>query len=300
MVNSRLNTCSSLKDRSLAKSIKKNLHLFDKYQKNLDNEKQWFDHHLKKYFTCQTYIEYIFDLEETEEFYKNYKIYQDFFKIVHEPHNSYKDILNEWLDDIFDTKNEYYLSTAKNIRKRWFMPIIRSLTYNAYYIRGQAKYNHKLKRYINYPQLLELILNISPLLKEAYELKELYLVFNSTSDISNARIGLSEVINEYASSSIESYRRFSTTLIEWFDEIVNSFHTFNGQRISNAKIEGTNSRIKTILKNANGFRNFSRMRNRIMFSINKKSLPASLDQLQPIKMPRKNVANIKRNNKIIY
>lgn len=52
MVNSRLNTCSSLKDRSLAKSIKKNLHLFDKYQKNLDNEKQWFDHHLKKYFTC--------------------------------------------------------------------------------------------------------------------------------------------------------------------------------------------------------------------------------------------------------
>ena len=300
MVNSRLNTCSSLKDRSLAKSIKKNLHLFDKYQKNLDNEKQWFDHHLKKYFTCQTYIEYIFDLEETEEFYKNYKIYQDFLKIVHEPHNSYKDILNEWLDDIFDTKNEYYLSTAKNIRKRWFMPIIRSLTYNAYYIRGQAKYNHKLKRYINYPQLLELILNISPLLKEAYELKELYLVFNSTSDISNARIGLSKVINEYASSSIESYRRFSTTLIEWFDEIVNSFHTFNGQRISNAKIEGTNSRIKTILKNANGFRNFSRMRNRIMFSINKKSLPASLDQLQPIKMPRKNVANIKRNNKIIY
>ncbi|WRK55804.1 transposase [Coprobacillaceae bacterium CR2/5/TPMF4] len=41
---------------------------------------------------------------------------------------------------MFDTKNEYYLSTAKNIRKRWFMSIIRSLTYNAYYIRGQARY----------------------------------------------------------------------------------------------------------------------------------------------------------------
>ena len=140
MVNSRLNTCSSLKDRALAKSIKKNLHLFDKYQKNLDNEKQWFDHHLKKYFTCQTYIEYIFDLEETEEFYKNYKIYQDFLKIVHEPHSSYKDILNEWFEYIFDTKNEHYVSIAKSIRKRWFMPIIRSLTYNAYYIRGQVRY----------------------------------------------------------------------------------------------------------------------------------------------------------------
>jgi len=48
-------------------------------------------------------------------------------------------------------------------------------------------------------------------------------------------------------------------------------------------IEGINSRIKTILKNANGFRNFSRMRNRIMFSLNKNSLPSSLKQSQIIK-----------------
>lgn len=148
---------------------------------------------------------------------------------------------------------------------------------------NKAKYNHKLKRYINYPRLLELILNISPVLKEAYELKELYLFFNTTSSINDARVNLSEVINEYASSNIESYRRFSTTLIEWFDEIVNSFHIYNGQRISNSKIEGINSRIKTILKNANGFRNFSRMRNRIMFSLNKNSLPSSLKQSQIIK-----------------
>ena len=40
---------------------------------------------------------------------------------------------------------------------------------------------------------------------------------------------------------------------------------YESSRISNGKIEGTNSRIKTILKNANGFKNFSRMRNRIMF-----------------------------------
>ncbi|MFR2767423.1 MAG: transposase [Thomasclavelia sp.] len=101
-------------------------------------------------------------------------------------------------------------------------------------------------------------------------------------------------MNEYASSNIESYRRFSTTLIEWFDEIVNSFHIYNGQRISNSKIEGINSRIKTILKNANGFRNFSRMRNRIMFSLNKNSLPSSLKQSQIIKSLEENVVNIKK------
>lgn len=152
---------------------------------------------------------------------------------------------------------------------------------------NKAKYNKKLQRYINYPQLLELILNIDKNLKEAYSLKELYLIFNSTSTHVNARADLSEIIREYASSSIEGYRQFSSTLIDWFEEIVNSFILYKGKRISNGKIEGTNSRIKTILKNANGFRNFSRMRNRIMYSINKDSLPTVLEKNQTIKEPGK-------------
>ncbi|MBS5115580.1 MAG: transposase [Erysipelotrichaceae bacterium] len=152
---------------------------------------------------------------------------------------------------------------------------------------NKARYNHKLKRYINYPQLLELILDINPILKEAYNLKELYLIFNSISSIEDARINLSEVIREYSSSNIESYRKLSITLIEWFEEIINSFILYKGKRISNGKIEGTNSRIKTILKNANGFKNFSRMRNRIMYCINKKSLPSLNAQSQNIRMPGK-------------
>ena len=148
---------------------------------------------------------------------------------------------------------------------------------------NKPRYNKKLKRYINYPQLLELILGIDKNLKEAYELKESYLIFNSTSTYEDARKNLSEIIGEYASSNIEGYRQFSSTLIDWFNEIVNSFIIYKGKRISNGKIEGTNSRIKTILKNANGFRNFSRMRNRIMYSINKNSLPSIPEENQVIK-----------------
>lgn len=44
---SRLDTCSSLKDEKIAKSIKKNLHLFDKYRKDLDDQTEWYDRHLK-------------------------------------------------------------------------------------------------------------------------------------------------------------------------------------------------------------------------------------------------------------
>lgn len=39
----------------------------------------------------------------------------------------------------------------------------------------EAKYNHRLKRYINYPQLMELVLSISEELRNAYNLKSDYL-----------------------------------------------------------------------------------------------------------------------------
>ncbi|MEG0452978.1 MAG: transposase, partial [Coprobacillus sp.] len=79
------------------------------------------------------------ELDSCEEFKVNYDIYQRFLTIVNEPQNDYKKEFNSWLDYIFDTKNEYYLSTAKNFRKKWFLPIIRSLTYTTYYIRNHKK-----------------------------------------------------------------------------------------------------------------------------------------------------------------
>lgn len=137
---SRLDTCSSMKDERMAKSIKRNLHLFDKYRKKLDDEKEWYDYHLKKHFTCQSYIKYVFDHDETDDFYESYKIYQNLLKLIHERHNNYKEELNSWLDYIFETNNRYYIAYARNIRKNWFVPILKSLTYHATYIRNGIKY----------------------------------------------------------------------------------------------------------------------------------------------------------------
>ena len=52
-------------------------------------------------------------------------------------------------------------------------------------------------------------------------------------------------------------------------EIGSSFIKVNGKRLSNGPMEGINSRIKTMMKSANGFRNFNRFRNRVIYSINK-------------------------------
>ena len=41
------------------------------------------------------------------------------------------------------------------------------------------------------------------------------------------------------------------------------------KRLFNGPMEDTNFRLKCIIKNANGYRNFNRFRNRCFFAINK-------------------------------
>lgn len=133
---SMIDTCSTMKNKKLAISIKRNPHLFDKYQKDLNDSAEWYDRHLKKYFTCRSYIEYVFEQEETDSFYESYQM----LKLIHEKHNDCKKELNRWLDHIFETKNQYYLSFAKNIRKNWFIPILKSLSKKATYTRNGRTY----------------------------------------------------------------------------------------------------------------------------------------------------------------
>ena len=70
----------------------------------------------------------------------NYEIYQNLLKLIHEKHNDYKKELNSWLDYIFDTHNSYYQITAKNFRKKWFIPLLCSLSYTVEYKRRDRTY----------------------------------------------------------------------------------------------------------------------------------------------------------------
>ena len=113
------------------------------------------------------------------------------------------------------------------------------------------------------------------------------MYFNQVTTSENARIELARMISLFSNSSIPAYNLFSNTLINWFDEIVNSFTVINGKRLSNEKIESINSRVKIILKNANGYKNFSRFRNRMMYSLNKDSIPSTYSNQEIIKKPEK-------------
>ena len=132
-----------------------------------------------------------------------------------------------------------------------------------------GKYNRKLGRYINYRGIRELIFEAFPDIRIAYELKEDYISFNRTATLNNAEIELEKLIEAFKNCSIKEYKAFSSLLINWKKEIVNSFIVIEGKRINNSFIESRNRQIGSLIYNANGLSNFKRTRNRIMYCINK-------------------------------
>ncbi|WP_292016959.1 transposase [Megasphaera sp. UBA4233] len=69
--------------------------------------------------------------------------------------------------------------------------------------------------------------------------------------------------------NVARYNKRLTVLSNWKQEIVNSFTVVNGRRINNSYIESKNRQVQRLLNNANGFCNFKRTRNRILYYLNK-------------------------------
>ena len=118
-------------------------------------------------------------------------------------------------------------------------------------------------------EIVDYMLSIDNDLKDAYELLNEYRNFNSTATINDAANELDELIIKFHNSKIPEYINSYKLLKNWRQEIINSFHRINGHVISNGGMERANKDIKTIIRHAYGFKNFSRLRNRIMYVKNK-------------------------------
>lgn len=137
-------------------------------------------------------------------------------------------------------------------------------------------------------EILEYIFTIDKRLEIAYHLLHEYRNFNQTATIENAEEWLDEVIQKFIRSGIKQYEKVWKMLKNWRLEIVNSFNKINGFRITNGSMERVNRDVKTMFRLSFGSTNFERMRNRIMFAINKDA---------PILYNRKNKTN-KRKGKL--
>ena len=134
---------------------------------------------------------------------------------------------------------------------------------------NEPQYNRKLGMYVNYRKIRDILLRNFPELEAAYNLKEYYINFNGTAVGSCDEERFESVINLFADCGIAEYEEFYGLLRNWKQEIINSFRTVEGRRINNSYIESKNRILERLLYNANGFGNFKRTRNRIMYCLNR-------------------------------
>jgi len=130
-------------------------------------------------------------------------------------------------------------------------------------------YIHKMQTSWTKDEIRKYLLSIDEDLSYAYYLKEKYREFNLTAEYETCDEEFDYLIERFVNSHLEEFRQFGKLLSRWKPYIKNSFIRINGRRLSNGPMEGINSRIKTIMKTANGYKNFNRLRNRIVYSINK-------------------------------
>ena len=93
--------------------------------------------------------------------------------------------------------------------------------------------------------------------------------FNRFCTLEKAQTELDILIDSFISANIPEYSEFTTAIINWKEEIINSFTLYRGKRINNGVAESINAQVKLLLYNTRGIRNHERRRKRIMYAINK-------------------------------
>ena len=102
------------------------------------------------------------------------------------------------------------------------------------------------------------------MLSNAYWMKESFLMLLDCKDSNSARKQLSDWVMAASNSGIKRFEECSKTMVNWSVGILNSFDC----SYTNGFTEGCNNKIKVLKRNAYGYRNFNRFRNRILHIFN--------------------------------
>ncbi len=172
-----------------------------------------------------------------------------------------------------------YGSPSYYLLKKWNW----LLTTNDVDLDNEPVMNHVFNRYMNRRDLLEATLSINEDLSLAYYLMKRYQHFNETCSAENAEVQLDALIHDFSASDIPQYRPFTSLLIHWRKEILNSFERPTGRKQSNALAENINGSISTYLSVSKGNTNFERFRRRILYCLNDKVFYSTTSFLTSLK-----------------
>ena len=113
-------------------------------------------------------------------------------------------------------------------------------------------------------QQVNTMLYTSIKLANAYTLKEQFYTFIASEDYSTAKNLLQNWIQSALASELSRFIECAKTMLNWQQGILNTFKT----PYTNSYTEGINNKIKVLKRNAFGYRNFKRFRNRILHICN--------------------------------
>lgn len=149
---------------------------------------------------------------------------------------------------------------------------------------GERTCNAHFKTWLNEYELRELLLSISDDLTEAYEMRNTLSEFFRNGTKVDAADRLQVILADLNRSQVKELNAFGQTVVNWFREIVNSFEIVkteyvvdkkNGKarrkdhRLTSSMIENRNKLVKQIKNNANGYTNWKRFRNRVLYVLNR-------------------------------
>ncbi len=117
-------------------------------------------------------------------------------------------------------------------------------------------------------EIRKYLFSIDKILEDAYILKTDYQEFSLTADYEYCSEELDEFIERFQNFPHEAFNVFGNLLQHWKEQIKNSFIRIDNRRLSNGKMEGCNSRLKCLIKNANGFANYDRFKRKCFYVIN--------------------------------
>lgn len=177
--------------------------------------------------------------------------------------------------------SKIYGSNSYYLLKTWH----KLLESDKYILDGPGKYNHIFKEKLNYGDIKKMLLELDDELTLAYELKESYRNFNFHSTYETASRDLDVLISSFEKANIKEYEEFVDIMIRWKKEIINSFiiSDRSSNRLSNARSEAMNERIKTHIRISKGLSNFMRFRKRMLYCFNDRLFVVLTEKLTSMK-----------------
>lgn len=109
-------------------------------------------------------------------------------------------------------------------------------------------------------QQVNVMLYYSVNLSRAHWFKEAFLKILDCENADDAKKSLCEWVENAENSGLKQFQKCAATMRNWYTGIANSFDS----PFTNGFTEGCNNKIKILKRNAYGYRNFRRFRNRIL------------------------------------